>query len=363
MELYIDHLEERYRGLDTSCIEDTYVFILDQNHHLMLQYKSPLGWTLPCCRLSHTCQFDDRRLITSLVRIDMNLIISIIKPIGLGYTSSKSFTTYYLATVDRPMIEQPDFKRCCAFTFSQVCLLPIYETYAPLIEVIYNPYKLNLMLDLDCTLLVSYAYETTSANMNMINRDHYLIRNNCHPDYICPSGRYVWSRPHMHDFLRNVAKLTHVSYWTAASQEIQMEVIHETGLDKYSNQYYFGSSCSKSPNGDIYKSLIDLNQYTYDLNRTIMVDDLDINKIHNDENCLQIKSWNIVHATDYTQLYRFRIDCELIRLLSRIQFLSDQVIHHKESVPKVMKQYFTPITEPNEGRDKHNIPGCHIVVI
>lgn len=362
--LYIDHLEDRYKTLDKSHIVATYVLILDQNQHMMLHYTSHKGWLPPNCHLSHKIQIDDRRLITSIARIDMDLEITITQLIGLGLVNVRSprteeATTYYLATINKTLVDKIDFRRCCAFTFSQLCLLPssFHKRFATLLSVIYDPYKPQLILDLDCTLLISYEYETNPEKMNSINRDHYLIRTNCFPDYICPSGRLVWTRPHLHYFMENVSQLCDVSYWTSAPREIQMEVISEVGLDKYSDQYYFGSSCTKSPNGDTYKSIGDLNRLAsrtiFDHERTIMIDDVNLNRIYNSENCIQIKPWNIASATTSKHVDQYRNDDELLKMLRWIQFLTDRVIHHKECIPSYFKS--TSITERDEDKDKHSI--------
>src|SRR5207302_1060557 len=73
-------------------------------------------------------------------------------------------------------------------------------------------------------------------------------------------------------------------------------------ISHYAETIYYRDSCSQLTNGYPYKSIADLNkklkkegetQDTYDLKRTLLVDDLPINKEHNKNNCYQIFPWKV----------------------------------------------------------------------
>jgi hypothetical protein len=322
--------------IDDPPFEDiliSYVFILDDVKRVVLQYKKE--WTLPSCSIRHVDGFDKIKLLVNKIYQDSGMYIKITRLIGLqsyrqtvGRWWFKStitkYATYYLAEI---VIEDPPnycfdpYPIFAHISFSRLTEMPIYRQYRKLFDLIYNQFKIQLILDIDRTLLVNHEIDDHAEGPD-------LFKSGRHPDYIMDRSRYIWTRPNLHQFMSQVSNLTELSYWTASSADFQRQVIEITHLDQYTNTVHYYNDCLVSQDL-VYKSLVDLRQKypNYDLNRTLLIDDYPLNQQANPHNCLLIEPWDSPNYDD-----------QLTQFLILIKYISDQAIHHHHTIPDIIRK-------------------------
>jgi hypothetical protein len=334
------------------------VFVLDATNRLFVEYKTG-EWTVPVCL--HSTE-DTVKDITKDIMNRYSLPIKVQKMVGLKiyknydkgvfYTKPTiKYVTLYLTTIEQittaydedscatlMFTHQHDLSLYHAYlTYSRLIEEPIYRMYKPFIDVIYDPMKLNLLLDVDSTLLVSYQLYGTCLNNN-ITGDHMVFRHGYYPNHILNMDAmicYVWTRPHMLDFLKKMSDLTHISFWTASTRVYQEKVLQITGILQYAKEIHYNDTCLLTGT-TVYKSLEHLNKIIkvpYNLDHTLLIEDNTVNKKYNMDNCLLVSPWDIIHQIDSALM-----DYELPCLINIIKQITDLVIHDNTSVQKIVRQ-------------------------
>ena len=296
-------------------IHKSYAFVLDQSNHLLMYYNEE--WMIPSCSV---CGKTDSQMIREHVKESYKLDAKEFKLLGYEkhikeekycfMTKNIShYSTFYVARVDvnRNVIDEicdpfGNLDMCLGNTcqtnnfmsYSRLITTTIYRKYKKFIDVIYQPLKINLISDIDRTLLVSCYTDHNSS---------YIMKHNIIPDHITnldQSPIYVWLRPNIYTFLEDVSNLTHLSYWTASSIKYQEKIIMKTNLHKFAQQIHYIDTCTciksmycKSID-HLNHILCDSGKIPYDLNKTLLLDDLQINGEVNPNNFYFIDEWDIV---------------------------------------------------------------------
>jgi NLI interacting factor-like phosphatase len=192
--------------------------------------------------------------------------------------------------------------------------MTIYNLHKETIENIYQDFKLNVILDIDMTLLESLCTDNKTKKVYK-HPDNILTINN--REY------FIWLRPHLKYFLETISKFTNLIYWTAAMEQHQEYVLKKTGLDKYCKKVYYRDTCSFD-GVNYYK---DLSSIGLDINQTILIDDNRIHKIKNPYNCFILKAWTpSYHHRMNDHLFHLKDD-QLIKIISTLKFFAEYVIH------------------------------------
>lgn len=350
--------------IQNNIIGSTFI-ILDHDHHMFVHYDDKITtWELPSGPTDYHILADHERLML-ILSDQYGVSIS-----NIRYWCIRKYTNHtmnpfkrihtkyviiYLADLNNNLLhyEKYRFKNAMA-TYSQITELPLYNEYKPIIDIYYEPYKIQLIMDIDRTLLISHT------NVN------YFLTKNYHPDCMVDYDEdtndiitdkqiqtaYIWVRPYMYCFLNQMAKLTHLSYWTAASAVFQSKVIKCTKIDQYSKYIHYIDKCSYHKESDIfYKSITNLNNNPscdspYDMNRVLLVDDWIHNVKQNLNNALLVPSWDIECVDTYRKLYFYKGDLILNQLKSYIQYLSDKVIHEYMTIPELLSHPQRPFRIP-----------------
>jgi len=366
------HLDEK---INEDNIISSYIILLNKNKEVLLTFDNE--WKFPGGHLKKrfTLIDDDfKHQLIEMVFEQIGLHIKINQLIGLKkyYKSIQSnmafagtdqiikYTTFYLAEINDNYTNDSFLsnlymdtlnksQKTSYFQFSRLIDMPIYFIYKQLFSVIYDPLKLQLLIDLDHTLLESARLTETKQVFDSITTDDYVLKNHFAPDAIIPMYgylRYVWTRPFLREFLKIMSELTHISYWTAGSYSCQDAVINAIKIKDYAKQSHYNDVCTIE-NNSIYKSISDLNNKLrtpiddsdyYNLNKTLLIDDLPLNKIHNKYNCFQIKQWSITESKSCHDLINNLADQQLAVLIFFIKYISDQVIHYGETVPSIFQK-------------------------
>jgi hypothetical protein len=149
-------------------------------------------------------------------------------------------------------------------------------------------------------------------------------------------------RPFLREFLRIMSELTCLSYWTAGQRPAQSKILHSLKIDQYAQRSHYADACSVDADQYIYKSFIDLNLRLrhegcepYDLDRTFLIDDLELTKKYNELNCLRIYPWQIISVQSERELYHILLDNQLSNLVPIIKHWSDRVIHDGQKIPNI----------------------------
>lgn len=233
-------------------------------------------------------------------------------------------------------------KKIVYMSHSQVVESSFYKEYKSIIDTLYQPFKIQLILDIDRTLLTSYIVSFEKHYCAMAP-NHYILTQRWFPnhivDYNCQMV-YVWTRPYMYEFLEKLSNLTHVSYWTASEKVYQEKVLKGSNIDKFAKQIHYYDECDVSDDG-VYKSIIKLNERTpiYDMDKTLMIDDYEINKKMNEHNCLVIQSWDVINIDSEKKIIQYKYDESLLIMLNNIRLISDKVIHNQMKIPQILQQF------------------------
>lgn len=334
---------------DLSPIIGSYLIIQDNQHRVCVEYTSK-GWCLPFIRnesihQKYHVQPTKVKLVGFLTQYDTGKIWNIGRLTISAPKNTKYITVYHMNT---PFIHFPNIdiiNKSSFFNWSKIVKLPIYQTLHEIFDSLYHSSKINLVLDLDSTLLSSYLIENESGNENG-NKFPYImeIPKVWIPDHImtypkvCSNDEYlcyIWTRPHLYSFLDHVSKLTHLSYWTAGFRPFQEKVIQITGLDRYTKHYFFSEHCTQK-NGFIFKNLSLLPFYQPD--KTLLIDDNPTNHEKNPENSILINSWDITDIQSGSDCLFYQSDNELTFLTHEIEYLSDCVIHNDCKIKDCLKK-------------------------
>lgn len=324
----------------------TTVIVLDESHHMLIKYDPcERTWSLPYYPIDQSIKSDHEHLRISLLQ-NYGVSISNIRLfcVKKHYKHQKNpfqkditkYTTIYLANLSGSFLHHEKYQNTIVMAnFSQILDLPMYNEYKEPIDQIYDPLKIQLIIDIDQTLLVSCE----SMSKTFIQ--------NYHPDSIVDYdtyGRrvYVWTRPHMHEFLKKMSGLTHLSYWTASHHDFQEKIIISTRIDQYTKKIHYIDNCTIIDD-TIYKSISDLNNQSpsgsvYDLDRVVLVDDWLSNIMYNQNNGILIPAWDIITVNSCKKLYQCKSDNALIKLMTYIQYMSDKVIHEHMTIPQLLSR-------------------------
>jgi len=172
-------------------------------------------------------------------------------------------------------------------------------------------YKLNLVFDLDNTLMSSEKISRYNQfNNKLINKYDFktnFINTKDEDQY------YVWIRPHAKLFLGVISKFTNVYVFTAAKEKYANNIVDELFTKKPINIYHY----------DNYKLLHkkDLKIIAIDLNKTYLIDDKISNKVDNQ---------NFYHIPQYH--YHNKNDNEILKLF--IWILKKDLLYIKNNLDK-----------------------------
>lgn len=351
-DLYTSNLEE-FKSIKENEIIASYVFVLNQMNELMLYYDKE--WKVPGgCIPYHIWKNNvpHTKKVIKYIHEQMNVLINLNQLIGVKVykktdsIQSKTVTqyiTYYLALVADDTLSTGTF-----FRWSKIIDLTLYNDHADLLSKIYNPLKMKIISDLDHTLFESAILTTSTTTNSHVSINDNVFKMKYPPDGIVNIGndvRYIWTRPYMKEFLQVVSKLAHLSYWTAGGQECQEAVMKSIQIYHYSQSILYVDSCSLLPDGFPYKSLNDLNKRLrktandsncYDPQKTLLIDDMDLNNDHNKYNCYKIYPWKITGSLDRDEFARRLNDKKLLDMIHFLRKISDQIIHEKRSVPSIL---------------------------
>jgi len=345
------HMGDNLEEIDVQYVIGTYILILNSTNHCTLNYVN--GWkplyfskvigTLNEVNLVNECIGEYGLHITNGCNI---------KRIGFQkfekYYNNKTHIKYiniYTAHTDN-QLSNPFDSQLGVFTFSQLIDLPIYSQLKQIFDYIYDPLKIQLILDIDCTLIATYDYISHNVNKDgFVHPQHCLLLNHWYPDCIVHKFdqlRYIWFRPHMYYFLDQVSQMTHLSYWTAASELFQEHVIEKTRLNQFTQQIYYNTMCTSSATGS-YKSIQDLNTFSivgpvYDLDKALLIDDSPTNHQHNPLNCIKVKPWVISYIKDASEVTFKQSDKELLRVLSDVKSITNCHIHQQKTIPQLLQE-------------------------
>jgi hypothetical protein len=296
-------------------------------------------------------------------------------------SDSTKYAVYYLAyIVDSPAVTyvpmtlpyfiNGELKKNYFCRWSQIVELPLYQKHNQVLNFIYDPWKLQLVLDLDLTLLHSaqigiFATYQTQTSYDIATPDDNLFKISHLPELMIDFQeyqqlRYVWTRPYLREFLILASKLTDLTYWTAGSELMQKRILKELKIDHYARHIFYHDSCTLLPTGFPYKSFTDINHkletqclnYQYDPQRCVLVDDSNLNYNFNTNNCYLIHPWRVTKSNSLESLESIFEDIHLMLLMSNLKKWVDQVIHEGKSASDILKpyQFVTPSSVPS-GQD------------
>lgn len=271
------------------------IFILNPKNELLLFYN----------------QLEHRWIVPSSLNNITDFIKNITKKYNINFTIESSYNNNYICRATYYCFNSSFIKW---FKYYDLVSIPFYDTYKEIIDYIYGNLKLNVILDIDLTLLESIYFS------DIPNTAHK------HPDHIIRIKNddcFVWFRPHLIYFLETISKFTNLIYWTAATKEYQEIVLKETGLDKYCQKVYYRDSCSF----DGFNYYKDLAQMGFDINKTILIDDNRIHKMKNPYNCFVLKSWTPNYHNSMDDHLFYLKDDELIKIISSLKFFTEHIIH------------------------------------
>ncbi len=169
---------------------------------------------------------------------------------------------------------------------------------------------MNIILDLDNTLICS-------INKNQYNNIPPEILYNYNYDTKNPFGLYMFERPNLKFFLNSIKNHGVITVWTAATDDYARYVI-ETFFPsnmRIHNLFSRDFTTKVHKQTNLLKPLSYLSVYNYNLNRTIIVDDLPGVLDANPYNCIPVKPFDYesILNKDYTE------DNELIKTLNKIK--------------------------------------------
>ena len=354
--------------INSKDIISSYALILNNDRKLLMYYSKE--WKLPGGYLNQGDLFNASNQLIDVVKEQTGVSIKLEKLLGIkiyqGYSINK-YSTYYLASIIDDKIENTDFsfdysfdydvaifekikhEIICYFTFTKLINLSVYENNKVLFDNIYDQWKLKLILDLDRTLLESAQLTNINCDEDSLTLNDPLFINNYAPDEIIKLGhhyRFIWLRPYVHEFLDAMKNLTNIHYWTAGIKECQQSVLKITRLINYAVDIYYRDSCTLMSDGYPYKSIVCLNERLkneknincyFDLNKTLLIDDMSINKVSNDENCYLISPWHVIGTNTFDLVEAFK-DKELLGLIPSIKNLSDQIMHENLSIQEIIRK-------------------------
>lgn len=365
---YVD--DKEVNELKQSDIISTYAIVLNKKRELLLYHM--FEWKLPGGYIS-TIIYDDIKQCVRLqktIKDQLFTDVEIKNAIGMKIYKKKEktkYTVFFYAEVSDDAIDQKqlvkkdvfaslndsgsvyDEKREAYFCrWSQLVDLPVYAENRCFIDKIYGQWKMRLVLDLDHTLLESTMINPniTDSKFDVVGKNDNLLKANHIPAQIIPfvdHTRYVWTRPYLKEFMTAARSLASISFWTAGSYSCQSRVLDRLSLLQYGDSAHYYNSCSYLSDGYPYKDFVELNKkldgnVSYDLFRTLLIDDLSINKEHNMGNCLQIMPWKITGSSSSEDLKVRLGDDILLRMIPLLKKWSDCIIHDNISVSDLIEQ-------------------------
>ena len=349
---------DEYKYIKDSDIMASYVYALNEKRELLLYYQN--GWNLTggiihdIVRKDNKTDYNQKLVLT--IHEQTQVDIKIEGLIGVTvYTNiysprmtfapsvvEKKYITYYLASVTDSSKSSGGF-----FRWSKLIDMDVYAKHSYMLNKLYAQYKIQLVLDLDHTLLESCKFTTETTYGTVASTDG-VFANKHMPDGIARTGdhvRYIWLRPYAKEFLRLVSILTQLSYWTAGNIECQSVIMKCVKIDNYAANKFYLDSCSLTPENYPYKSFNDLNAKIkkdkkspdfFGLDRTILIDDLKINCDNNKNNSYLINVWKVTGTTTSEELKDRLNDMKLLDLIPFIKKLSDQVIHENRDIRSLL---------------------------
>ncbi len=354
------------KNLFDGMIISSYAIILNCKKELLLHYDKK--WQLPGGRLqisSLSSEKNNDQLI-QLIYEQIKLHVKIKSLIGTKQFKKKKnmnqstlldsnrnfiYSTYYLCEIISEIPYEWYSSQVCSFLrFSDLIETEIYLLNKKLLDNLYYFNKIQLILDLDLTLLESAILKNIKTNHDCVTKNDYIMSD--YNEHIIikmnDNFRYVWTRPFLKQFLILMANLTRISYWTAGSYECQHEVMQNLDIIKYAEYEHYVENCSIDCENITYKSLINLNNQLkfnpdepdiYNLNYTLLIDDNPINKKYNMYNCIQIKPWNVTNASSLEELNNLLLDTQLFEMMNFIKYLSDLIIHEGLTIPIILERF------------------------
>lgn len=130
---------------------------------------------------------------------------------------------------------------------------------------------------------------------------------------------YTKKRPYLDEFLKFAFEKFDVAIWTAAGSEYAEEILKGIGLDKSKLEFFYtqeNCTIKVTPGYTKYygvKNLTKLRKKGYDLNKVLIVDDVQETAVNNYGNLIKIKPF-----TDDPD------DIELLKLISYLQKIKDE---------------------------------------
>jgi TFIIF-interacting CTD phosphatase-like protein len=211
--------------------------------------------------------------------------------------------------------------------------------------------KLNIILDLDNTLLCAVPLDEVKAYPSIYD---YLNRN---LKWIDMGSFYrIYLRPHLDDFLDFLFDNYNVSVFTAAERDYAQFVVDKIIKPQYSHRrldfvfYRYHNMISLQ----VYNSMKDLRMlwdiyhmyYFYPWN-TIIIDDFDLVKKSNPNNCLQIKKFEVNRSTAVKEKVELINDTSLINISKKLFELRNRyeegdlqtTFFRKEGFPILYRDY------------------------
>lgn len=157
----------------------------------------------------------------------------------------------------------------------------------------YNEEKINIVLDLDNTIINSLTPRETKKISKRMSKFKYHYMDDVY---------VVFERPHLQEFLDFLFKNFRVSVWTAASKSYAIFIIDNiilTKPDRKLDFVLFSHHCEISQNN--LKCIKDLSMFwdildpkLYNKGNTFIVDDLDEVQIENDKNVFSAPVFNVL---------------------------------------------------------------------
>lgn len=353
------NLEPIYESISQENIIGVYVIILNEKREILLNLPINLDdWCLPGGLIidddfSHTILDTDQTLGFNMIQNHNNIKVKMESLFAIKNYSKKSgcvkinrYATYYLAKI----VDEEDSTQSQYSRWSKLIELPIYKRDKVIFDNLYNPWKIQLILDLDATLFESAIMSNTSndgyiTDMDLLFKHHYLPNRIGH---IMNYTSCVWTRPFMYQFLNTVVDLTDLSYWTAGSQNYQDGVLSMLKIGHLTQKKFYLHNCQKDANNYPSKSIEKLNEKLqgdslYDMNRALLIDDLPLNHTNNPKNSYLISGWHVTNLKNSTDIEKNYKDMELMSLLQKLIYLSDLVIHEKITMSECLDMINKPL--------------------
>jgi hypothetical protein len=346
---------------DDVIIQSSFAVVLNQYREIMLTNEGTLPSVVDICTTREKLKSfgsediidgKDWKILKTYLGEKFSLDIRSHKLIGFEKIDKNVYNTYYLCNTHYlRKFYISDNSALHYYKFSKLVDFSVYVEHKELFCKIYDEFKINLMLDLDYTLLESSKFGDIKHEYDSITTSDYVSSHG--PDRICQiyhygllnHHRHIWIRPYLYEFLNKVSELTHVSFWTAGSRDCQEQVMKSIGIYKYGKKFHYIDDCSKTINGQIFKHIRSLNKTLsekssdseiYDINRTLLIDDSPINYDANISNTYMIRPWTITKARSYDDLQYYLFDMELIKSLTYIKYYSDELIHNRMSIQNLL---------------------------